>query len=267
MRRAGWDARRRNRRIGTADQGWGADNRMVVPEAWHGLRPAPERFGPHQVVERTIAGASRTFLIQATRPGTDHPCTVEDVAHLLAHVPADDLRGLTLFVLRQPTRKHELLRPVWGRLVFEQAIGRHVGPAVELESLATPATLLFGRGRGVYDARRLERLVADGHGVERDRHGQVRVAVTRESARATQLHWTLLHEIGHWVDWRRHVVPLPPQPSEADEQRWWAATGRYWRRPWREREEAADRYAARLRSRLHDDGVIPFAPRDATAQA
>ncbi len=38
MQRPGWNATRRNRNIGTARQGHGQDNRMVIPSNWQDLR-------------------------------------------------------------------------------------------------------------------------------------------------------------------------------------------------------------------------------------
>ncbi|MGD2181174.1 hypothetical protein [Lusitaniella coriacea] len=34
MHKPGWDARRRNRNIGTAKSGYGKDNRLTIPESW-----------------------------------------------------------------------------------------------------------------------------------------------------------------------------------------------------------------------------------------
>jgi hypothetical protein len=38
MQRPGWNPVRRNRNVGTAKQGRGRDNRMVIPSNWHDSR-------------------------------------------------------------------------------------------------------------------------------------------------------------------------------------------------------------------------------------
>jgi hypothetical protein len=110
---------------------------------------------------------------------------------------------------------------------------------VVLEAVQTPSTFRQPHRLPPFAARERQRLLDDGHDTGTDRRG-VTFRVTLHSARNTQLYRTLPHEIGHWVDYRRHS----PQ--------------RYWQRTVREREEAAHRYADAFRQRLAAAGHIPF---------
>jgi len=238
--RAGYDARRRNRRIGTAAHGHGADNRLVIPRPRaSGLQPTV-RLGEYRVVHRQVAGRRRTFLVERTRADCWHACTIDDLCRILSHMPAADLAGPDLlFILRQPTRKQQLLAPVWGRLCFWLNIGPYEGTAVVLDAEQTPRTLRWSRHLDPSSARERGRLLDDGHEAAVDRRGTT-FRVTLQSARNTQLYRTLPHEIGHLVDFDRH------------------STDRYRQRTALEREEAAHRYADSFRHRLAAAGHIPF---------
>ena len=113
--RAGRRPERRSRKIGTAASGHGRDNRMVVPERYHdGLR-FYERLGSHTAIEEHLHGHPVTLLAERARTGCTFGCSPRDVLHLLSNLPASDVAGLRLIVMQQPTRKQEMLRPVWGR--------------------------------------------------------------------------------------------------------------------------------------------------------
>src|SRR4029453_11322085 len=103
-------------------------------------------------------------------------------------------------------------------------------------------------------AREQRRLREDGHRVTSDRRS-VTFHVTLDSARATQLYRTLPHEVGHWVDYQRHVARPGGDPGS---DRWQALWDRYWRRPEREREDAAHRHADTVRRRLARSGRTPL---------
>lgn len=214
----------------------------MIPEGWADDRVFYEVLRAPVVVRRIMGGSPLICLVEPPRPGSFHACTVDDVCRILDHVPPGHLNALDLVVLRQPTRKQELLRPVWGRLAYHATIGRHAGTAIFLEAqqgqpFVWPASL------DPEDAAELERLRADGHVVTRERRGW-RIAPTPRSIRETQLHRTLLHELGHAVDWWTSVV----RPSErlADEALRAGLARAYRSRPRRAKEDFAHRYAAEV---------------------
>lgn len=242
--RPGWNPVRRSRTIGTAKQGHGQDNRLVIPKGRPDDRVYYEVLRSPVVVRRTAGGSALTFLVEPPRVGSFHACTVDDVCRVLDFVPPGHLNAIDLVVLRQPTRKQELLRPVWGRLAYHARTGRHAGTAIFLE--AQPgAPLHWSASLDPEDAAELERLRADGHVVTRERRGW-RVALTPRSIRETQLHRTLLHELGHAVDWQESVL----RPALGDEALREGLARVYRSKPRRAKEDFAHRYAAEVVRRV-----------------
>lgn len=238
--KSGRDATRRNRNIGTARRGHGQDNRLVIPTYQHPeLAFYYERLRNYVPVPREVHGRQITFLVEETRADCFHSCTVDDVTHVLRFVPPDDLRGVELIVLRQPKRKEEVLNAAWGRWVPYAVIGgKYRGSAIILEAVPPDKPMRWSKSLTPNAAKELERLEADGHSVSAaGKHHTV--SLTLESARATQLYRTLLHEIGHHVD----------HASDANA---------FDRKPAHEKEVFAHAYADRLREALRRRGVIPF---------
>lgn len=234
---------RRSRNIGTAAQGHGRDGELKIP--------GPEAFWEklHNPVwlQRQFGGCIIRLAIEPTKAGWFHSTTPHDIFTLLRLIPNAHLPGLV--VLRQPTRKQNLVEPVWGRFITGVEVGSYFEPCVILE--AVPAETKWGwRRPGPMDAAEIERLRKDGHRVTQVRRG-VAIESDLASARATQLFRTLPHEIGHHVD----VLDNVDAGSDAGWRQRWA---RYWARPEMEREAYAHRYADEFRSREERRGSIPF---------
>jgi hypothetical protein len=258
--RPGYNPIRRNRNIGTAKQGHGQNNRLTIPERWNG-RAWTEELQPHTKIVRTVADRLLTFYVEENHGGCAHACTIADICHLLAQIPAEDWEGISNFVLRQPTLKQRTLSPVWGRLRYSADLGRpgdkpsDYGPALMLEACRFDHPIKWGLHLDPDDLAEIERLRADGHAVERTKRNYL-ITPTAESTRATQLYRTLLHEIGHWVDYLEKVK----RPDDAGQGNWDDLRERYFARPADEREAFAHAYADRLRAKLLAAGIIPFAP-------
>ena len=180
------------------------------------------------------------FFVEPPLRGLTYACTVEDVVRLLSNVPPEDRAGIAAIVFRQPTRKQDLLRPVWGRLIFDMRAFGVTGSAIHLEAQDPSEEIRWSLSLDPDDQLALRRLAADGHVVVRCRRWWA-IRPTVDSIRTTQLYDTLLHEIGHGVDWRR-----------------WPTLDRYFRRPLDERERYARRYAMTLRQDLERKGALPF---------
>lgn len=243
---------RRNRNIGTERQGHGQDNRMKIPASRHDDRLFYEKVDDAVAVERTIGDCDITFLVQPVIAGFRHACTIEDICHLLTHMPVGDLTGIDLFLLRQPTRKQQSLRPAWGRLVYYADTGKYWGRAIFLDAQQPGKSYRWSRSLTLDDATELDRLRTYGHGIEEDRRGFT-ITPTLDSTRTTQLYRTLPHELGHHVDYRSKITDLAKDEADYDRRR-----DAYFTRPHREREEFAHRYAAEQSARLRNEGVIPF---------
>lgn len=252
------NATRRNRNIGTAKQGHGRDNALVIPDRFGGLHWL-DRIGDCHVEERIVANRTVRFVIEENAFHCVHPCTVADVVHMLESLPQSDWSGLDTFVFRQPTRKQLILAPVWGSLLYYAEIstakGRPIakGPTIFLDAIEPDKTIIWSKSLDPDDSRELERLEGDGHEVRREGR-KYHITVSATSARATQLYRTLLHEVGHWFDWLSKVE----EPASRGED-WVELERKYFARPNSEREAFAHRYADSQRALLAANGVIPFA--------
>src|SRR5215510_5331714 len=233
----GWDATKRNRNIGTAKQGLGQDNQLVIP--WYGLNLYYENLTEYKVTERSVHSRPLPFIVERTRADSCHACTIDDIARVLRHVQSSDFEGIDFIVLRQPKRKEEIINSVWGRIAFFAEIGAHQGRAIILEALNPCKPIRWSKSLTPDEQQELERLRGDGHEIVTTRHDH-EINVSLESIRATQLHRTLLHEIGHSVDYDSDPVAFDRKSSL-------------------EKETFAHRYAEKLRERLVRFGVIPFA--------
>lgn len=248
---------RRNRNIGTAKRGHGQDNKLRIPESRHDDHVVFwERLGPHKVVTRKIRGKSFHFLVETTRADSLHPCTVDDLARVIEQIPPSDLESLDLFVLRQPKRKEQILSSVWGRLVYFADFGKLSGPAIILESLNPSRVSKWPRSLKPEQAEELERLRQDGHAIIETKREFI-FEQTLESARTTQLYRTLLHEIGHWVDYLEKVE-RPAEQRQDEVDAFTSLNDLYFARSSQECECFAHSYAEIMAERLRSSGIIPF---------
>lgn len=221
---------------------------MVVPCAWRSGRAFYEMLRDPVIVTRGIPTPLK-FYVEAPREDCRHACSIDDIVHVLRRLPADHVKSVVAIVLRQPTRKQAMLRPVWGRMVYSRYEGLRKGPAIFLDAQLTHLRWLAPLSNRPEDERELERLREDGHRVTRERKGW-RVEGATEAIRATQLYRTLLHEIGHHVDRLEYHARRKEVGDDATDEQFFA-------RPI-EREAAAHRYADTWAATLRADRTIPF---------
>jgi hypothetical protein len=234
---------------------------MTIPEVAHGEHIFWERIDGAREVRRTISGRVLKVFVQPTRADCFYACTVDDLARLMSYVPARDWEGLEAVVLRQPRRKEQALASVWGRLSYAAELVNkrgdvlYGGPAIIIEAVDPSEPVKFGKSLSGDDMAELERLKADGHKVRSvDKNNTIEP--TLESCRATQLYRTLLHELGHWVDFLEKVerpASHLPHPDAYGE-----LLHRFHSRPDREKEQFAHSYAERLSECLLANKTIPF---------
>lgn len=247
------DPRRRNRNIGTAKAGHGANNRFVIPNRWSDLSTYWDRLSDFVEIEKTVSGHSITFLVEPPRTGFFHHCTIQDVLHVLGLLPPQHVEYIKLVVLRQPTVKQSVLAPVWGRLGYWSKIGRYEGPGVYLEAQPEGLVLNWAKSLRPDDQAEFDRLQKCGFRVERHSRGY-RLHSTRAAIRASQLYRTIPHEIGHYLDY-----------VECKEKfEWNDDYGRFWElydaKPSREKEIYAHRYADEFWRDMSESGHLPFDP-------
>lgn len=233
----GWNPTRRNRNAGTGAHGHGNDNKLRIPEPWMDSRRFYEKIGAHRQVLRTVGASTIRFVVEEPRPGWFHPCTPDEICAVMASCPEEHVSLAPFIVLRQPTRKQRILSQVWGRAVFLFEFDDYAGRAIVLEAQDSQP-YLWRRSRTPDHERELDRLRLDGHSVVRQGRG-VLVEPNARAIRATVLLRTLLHEIGHHVDYAR-----------SSDEEWDARTPL-------EREDYAHSYAQAARERLGKHGVAP----------
>ena len=251
---------RRSRNIGTPKQGHGEDNRLVIPDPVDTSRRWSEQLGRHERFQRVINGRELIFLVEENSGGCIHACSIADVVQIFRHLPMSDWEGLDTVVFRQSTQKQRTLRPAWGRLLYYADLGnpgraaRRKGPALLLEAVDCNTSFKWRTSLDPDDQAELERLRLDGHAVERTGSKYV-VTTSPQAARTTQLYRTVLHEVGHWVDWLEKVAR--PEASGGD---YCLLSEAYFQRPSAEREAFAHRYARETMDRLERFGLAPFQP-------
>ncbi|MDR0250751.1 MAG: hypothetical protein LBI35_05525 [Burkholderiales bacterium] len=199
-------------------------------------------------IVRTIGLQEVIFLVQRARPGWFYPCTVDDICAMLRHLSPEDVGKIHFVVLRQPTHKQRILSPVWGRAVFLYAPNFKVnrngnegysGPAIVLEAQRLQP-FKWEKSMTPDRKREFERLQQDGHRITGANHRFFFLQPDVASLRNTLLCRTLLHEIGHLVDYCSY-----------DKTVWKTRT-------WLQKEDFAHRYAEEVYAALKKAGVVPF---------
>lgn len=246
---------RRNRNIGTSKQGYGQDNKLVVPYPALEMKSFYERLSSYKTVVKEINGHSFTFIIEKTRDNSFHSCTVEDLANVLVHIPKQDYGELELIILRQPTRKEETLHPVWGRLIYSYEFEDDYYPAIIIESFDFEKSFKWTKKLSMAAQRELERLKDDGHKIIMGKKF-FEAKYELEAVRATQLYRTFLHEFGHYVHYLK-VVEQPGADNE-DLEEWNKRLDHYHNIPSPDKEVFAHSYADKLKKELEKKAVIPF---------
>jgi hypothetical protein len=244
MRRPGWDARRRNKNIGTAKSGHGQNNQMKIPSSRKFEQLYYENLENLVAIVRWIGDHKITILVEPVKEGFIHACTPDDITRILHLIPTRHLESINLVVLRQPKHKEHLLCPVWGRLQYWSNIRQYEGVAIHLEAQPIETTFRWSKSLCLDDLKELERLTQDGHHVVSDRRHYA-IHTSLESTRNTQLYRTLPHEIGHYVDYFKSVR----RDGDGD---------LYWSKPSDEKEVFAHRYADQFYEKEKKAGNIPF---------
>lgn len=177
---------RRNRNIGTAKQGYGKDNKLVIPRPAIVMKNFFERLTKYTKEYRTINGNYFQFVIEETRENSKHSCTVNDIAEILKHINPSDYSRLNLIILRQPKRKEEILNSVWGRLIYLYEFENEVKPAIIIEAQEIGKPIKWKNNLKPDFQKELERLRLDGHTIKRTKREFI-IESNIESIRSTQL--------------------------------------------------------------------------------
>jgi hypothetical protein len=253
MIRAGRDARRRNRNIGTAKSGHGQNNKLTIPESWAIDRRFTDKLIDPVAIVRGIKGSEITFLIEPTQSGFFHASTPQDIERVLSLLPVGHVEEIKMIVLRQPKKKERILSPVWGRLCYLSEILWYSGPAIHLD--ANPVNYSYKKSKSMTpeEKREFDGLAADGHTIKTNKRHYT-ILTSMESVRRTQLYRTLPHEVGHYVDYLQSVK----RPAGDDIDEWFRLNELDESKPKIEKEDFAHRYATEFYSEQARTGNLPF---------
>ena len=245
---------RRNRNIGTSKQGHGQNNKMRIPSPACSVKVFFEHLTEYLKETRVIAGNEFLFVTERTITGFEHACSVDDVATILEHIPKHDLLDLNTVIFRQPKRKETILSPVWGRLALCYEFEGHNRAAIILEAVDLTSTLKWTKHLTVADQQEFKRLIADGHRFVMEKNRYV-TTLKREAVRNTQLYRTLLHEIGHYVQYIE-IVERPKTEGESVEA-WFQRSAKYDALSTDQKEQYAHRYAEKTLRELKEKKIVP----------
>ncbi|MEM6890148.1 MAG: hypothetical protein AAF636_18735 [Pseudomonadota bacterium] len=254
-----WRPERRNRNIGTKSSGYSKSNDMRIPESWLDKYGNCSLFWSRveldYVQEVSIGNFRVKILYDKPHEGCSYGCSPADAVKLLNLVAGSVPAMPDIIAFRQPTRKQRQQSPVWGRFLYLAEFGKYEGTAIVLESQELGASLKRCKNMTLEDRAEYDRLRDDGHSfVETKRHYEA--FLTEEGIRNTKLYRTLLHELGHFVEYYQKVLfketALDPDQDVAEEL--------YFSGPTSEREVFAHRFAGNISRSLIADGKIPFAP-------
>lgn len=255
----GFNAVRRNRNIGTSAQGHGQNNRHIIPSICNVGRVWGEQLNPYTLVEREVRGQQLRFFIERNNSSCSHHCSVDDVCNILNALPVTDWVAIKCYIFRQSTQTQRKLKPAWGRIFYYAELGMaggktiYTGPIVILEAQITNLKLKWKKSLTIDDMNELDRLRQDGHEVETTSRYHI-ISSNSDSIRAIQLYRTLLHEIGHWVNFTQKVE----EPNVRPNANFGELLDDYFRRSSSEREAFAHHYADEVMAKLLADKIIPF---------
>ena len=255
MKHRAWNPTRRNRNIGTEKSGLSQNNKLVVPERWVDFKVFWERLSNPIVCPIEVQGHRINLFVEAPRVGSVHASTPQDIIKVLEQVTQEHLKQVEVVVLRQPKKKEEILKPVWGRFVYYADLGKYSGPGVYLEAVEIGKVLKWGNNLTPFENKELELLRADGHRIEKVKRGYD-IYTTPETVRNTQLFRTLPHEIGHAVDYLTNSLnPSISASTESDSE---YISNAYNSKPKKDKEEYANRYAREFYQKCVEQKKLPF---------
>lgn len=250
-----YNATRRNKNIGTENQGFSQNNKLKISTPNGTLKSFYERIGKHEKESKIINGHEFLFIIEELRENCYHSCSVSDLEKIIENIPKEDYGDLKFIVLRQPKRKEEIISPVWGRLVYSFEYENEYFPAIILDSIDLNKKLIWSKKQSIEDQKEFERLKGDGHIFTQNKRSFIS-QLNLEPSRNTQLYRTLLHEFGHYV----HYLEVVERPFESDKDYeakeirddYYSALSKV------EKETFAHQYADRLKKKLTEEKIIPF---------
>ncbi len=253
---SGWRPARRNKKTGTSDQGFKNRNTFRISTSWADSRPFWEKVKNPVILPQNIGGHKFALVVEPVLADFKYYVTVDDLLQIVAEVPKREREDITAFVFRQPKRKERIFSNTWGRLAYFAEFGEYGGPSVIIESQPEKTEFKTTKHVTPDHQKELDKLEEEGHKITRGRNCNI-IKSPPEAKRNTQLYRTILHEIGHYVQYMQDVN----MPSDyGDGENWQGLHDEYFARPSLDKEYFAEKYAEEIRERLMFAGIVPFSP-------
>jgi hypothetical protein len=179
---------------------------------------ASRLYDPAKAVSAHIslpAGTEIPLLQEHLLPVFAHALSLQDIEETLARVPVADLEGISWILQLQPTRKELVLRNSWAIYFHDLEIGRKRGEAIVLNARRPDERFFWDSSLRPVDTRELNKLRDEGHRVDKAKNGYWIVSPL-QAISATQRR-SLLHEVGHHVDYARGHERYLSQTVQAQE--------------------------------------------------
>ena len=248
---------RRNRNIGTENQGFSQNNKLTISSPYGNLKSFYERIENYQKESRIINNHEFVFVVEQTRENSIHSCSINDIQKIIEQIQKEDYGDLRFIILRQPKRKEEILSPVWGRLIYSYQFEDDYFPAIILDAIDLTKKISWTKKQTIDDQKEFERLKNDGHNFLETKREFI-AEFQPEFVRNTQLYRTLLHEFGHYVHYLEVVEKSENNKEDYDERE--KRYDFYFSLPQTEKEKFAHNYAEKIKKKLITEKIIPFKP-------
>ncbi len=248
---------RRNRNIGTENQGFSQNNKLTISSPYGNLKSFYERLENYEKELRVINNHEFLFVVEKTRENSIHSCSINDIQKIIEQIPFEDYGELRFIILRQPKRKEEIISPVWGRLIYSYEFENDYFPAIILDAIDLEKKISWTKKQTIDDQKEFERLKKDGH-IFTENKREFIAEFNPEIVRNTQLYRTLPHEFGHYVHYLKIVENSGDEEEDYDEKE--KRMDFYFSIPKAEKEKFAHNYAEKLNDKLRSENIIPFQP-------
>jgi len=253
MRKNTYNPTRRNRNIGTSKSGYGQNNFMRIPDAWNDDRMFWSKVVDPVFINITVASVELPIIVEPVNSGFKHHVSPWDIERILTSLSNPGVDGLAAIVLRQPKKKEHILSSVWGRFIWYGDIGNAHGPMIVIEAQKEDKSNRWSKSLKPEAAKELDRLRADGHEITSDKRYH-HIQCTIEAIRNTQLYRTLLHELGHYIDYRTNIA----DKDNGDIDIWFDLVEKYEQRTSDQKEQYAHKFAENAMLELKNSGLAPF---------
>lgn len=238
---------RRNRNIGTENQGFSQNNKLTISTPYGTLKSYYERLERYHKEIKVINDHEFLFIIEKTREKSIHPCSIKDLEKIIEQIPKEDYGDLKFIILRQPKRKEEILSPVWGRLIYSYEFEEEYYPAIILDAIDLSKKLIWPKKQTIEDQKEFERLKNDGHLFAENKREFI-AKLDPKASRNTHLYRTLLHEFGHYVHYLEIVERHGSENEHYEEKE--KRMDYYFSLPKTEKEKFAHKYVERQSKKI-----------------